>query len=52
MFKIRRSCGYTYHVSYEGGTGNDLTLTVAVPEPNAIGLMFLGCGLLLPIRRK
>jgi hypothetical protein len=40
------SNGNTYRVSYEGGTGNDLTLGV-IPEPSAIALIFLGVGVLL-----
>jgi hypothetical protein len=40
------SNGNTYRVSYEGGTGNDLTLSV-IPEPSAIALIFLGVGVLL-----
>jgi autotransporter-associated beta strand protein len=38
--------GNTYQVSYEGGTGNDLTLTV-VPEPSATVLASLGFGVLI-----
>ena len=43
--------GNTYRVSYEGGTGNDLTLSV-IPEPGAIALIFLGCGVLLGGRMR
>jgi hypothetical protein len=37
--------GNTYSVSYEGGDGNDLTLTV-VPEPSAWQLLIAGSLLL------
>jgi hypothetical protein len=33
--------GNTYEVSYEGGTGNDLTLTV-VPEPSISAILVAG----------
>jgi hypothetical protein len=45
--------GNTYVVSYEGGTGNDLAFTVVVvPEPGAIALIFLGCGVLFAGRMR
>jgi autotransporter-associated beta strand protein len=34
--------GNTYQVSYEGGTGNDLAFTVAVPEPSTCAMLGLG----------
>ncbi|MGI9114817.1 MAG: beta strand repeat-containing protein [Chthoniobacterales bacterium] len=45
------SNGNTYLASYEGSTGDDLTLTVVVPEPGAAVLVLLGCGLFLVRRR-
>jgi hypothetical protein len=46
------SNGSTFLVSYEGGTGNDLSLTAVVPEPSTyslVGLSLMGLGFL---RRK
>jgi hypothetical protein len=44
--------GTLWRISYTGGDGNDVTLTV-VPEPAALGLAALGaCGLLLRRRRS
>lgn len=43
------SGGATWTISYEGGTGNDVTLTV-VPEPSAPIAMLSGLGLLLRLR--
>jgi autotransporter-associated beta strand protein len=41
----------TYQADYQGGTGNDLTLTVVVPEPTTMAMMALGAGLLVGVQR-
>lgn len=43
--------GNTYQVSYEGVTGNDLTLTV-VPEPTTYAFFILGATLLIAARQE
>lgn len=45
------SGGATWAISYVGGTGNDVTLTV-VPEPSAPLAMLSGLGLLLRLRLR
>jgi autotransporter-associated beta strand protein len=42
--------GNTYEVSYEGGSGNDLTLTV-VPEPSACVMLGLGLAMVGALMR-
>jgi hypothetical protein len=44
------STRYWFNLNYNGGTGNDVTLTL-VPEPATIGLLSLG-GLVLARRRR
>jgi hypothetical protein len=43
--------GYQFRVSYVGGDGNDLTLTI-VPEPTSIMPLVAGIGAMLRRRRS
>lgn len=42
---------YAFTVDYQGGSGNDLTLT-AVPEPSTAVALLAGVGVLLGVRRR
>lgn len=46
------SNGVTYTASYTGGTGNDLVLTAAVPEPGTWAMLLLGTVSLFVFRRR
>ena len=44
---------FPFQISYVGGTGNDVVLTVAVPEPATAGLLAIGTMMsLLRVRRR
>jgi autotransporter-associated beta strand protein len=40
-----------FEADYQGGTGNDLTLTVVVPEPTTIAMTLFGAGMLVGVQR-
>jgi autotransporter-associated beta strand protein len=44
--------GYEFRIDYQGGDGNDVTVTVTIPEPASAALLFGGLGLLALRRRR